>query len=174
MAATAATKTADALKPRTAKPLLDGLVDTVNTKKWFILFSFMINVFKIHLKCIQIWNRTKKQPKKEQNYHKICWLFFLVNCARNSKLRECLKTGCFALLRERCLSDFDEILADWYIMCVRYGCEELKFDATQANILLALINELHQFSASTSYANQMQAYNPVVFWMQISISRCIF
>merc|ERR1712159_207147 len=75
-------------------------------------------------------------------------------------LKECLEQNGSV---EKCIKDnisnTDDILVDWYAMCVEYASENLKFDVKQINILLAIIDELHNFSSSTSYANQLEAYN---------------
>ena len=50
------------------------------------------------------------------------------------ELRECLERNGSV---EKCIKDvldLDEILVDWYGMCVEYASEKLKFDVKQINI----------------------------------------
>merc|ERR1712164_126631 len=51
-----------------------------------------------------------------------------------------------------------QILIDWYVSCVTFGIQELFFDVKQINIFLAIVDDLHNFSCSTCFANQRQAY----------------
>lgn len=53
----------------------------------------------------------------------------------------------------------DEILIDWFLMCVEFGIKDLLLDSSQINIFLAIVNDLHEFSCSTCFANQKKAYS---------------
>ena len=57
------------------------------------------------------------------------------------------------------MSYFKNIIIDHFPVIKRYDKTSPPISVHNLSSLLAIIHELHEFSTSTSYANQMQAYN---------------